>query len=95
MKEDESEGEEVPMMHLVSFALHKLFTEWQSDGFEIPDFKTSGNSAASVTDTNGKLDAPVKKAAPERSELPPNASLMHPSMLLLLVSDVKRLKPCR
>lgn len=33
--------EEVPMMHLASFALHKLFTEWQAEGFEIPDFRTT------------------------------------------------------
>lgn len=32
---------EVPMMHLASFALHKLFSEWQNDGFEIPDLKNT------------------------------------------------------
>lgn len=35
-------AEEVPMMHLASFALHKLFSEWQAEGFEIPDFKAGG-----------------------------------------------------
>lgn len=41
----ENEDEEVPMMHLASFALHKLFTEWQADGFEIPDFKACASIA--------------------------------------------------
>lgn len=39
---DDDVPEEVPMMHLASFALHKLFTEWQADGYEIPDFKVPG-----------------------------------------------------
>lgn len=39
-------AEEVPMMHLASFALHKLFSEWQAEGFEIPDFKTHTQGAA-------------------------------------------------
>lgn len=39
MKDPDSYPMEVPMMHLASFALHKLFSEWQNDGFEIPDLK--------------------------------------------------------
>lgn len=41
MKDSDSNSVEVPMMHLASFALHKLFSEWQNDGFEIPDLKTT------------------------------------------------------
>lgn len=79
--EDEADGqegteaEEVPMMHLASFALHKLFTEWQAEGFEIPDFR------------NGPTVS-VKESVPrviERSELPLNHETMHPSMLLAVV----------
>lgn len=40
------EQEEVPMMHLASFALHKLFTEWQAEGYEIPDFRAGPVAAA-------------------------------------------------
>lgn len=35
----EDEKEEVPMLQLASYALHKLFTEWESEGFEIPFLK--------------------------------------------------------
>lgn len=41
MKDADPNSVEVPMMHLASFALHKLFSEWQNDGFEIPDLKTT------------------------------------------------------
>lgn len=76
--QESGDAEEVPMMHLASFALHKLFTEWQSEGYEIPDFR------------NGPV-ATVKEAAPrvtERSELPLNHETMHPSMLLAVVSAI-------
>lgn len=36
--EDDKE-EEVPMLQLASYALHKLFTEWESDGYNIPFLK--------------------------------------------------------
>jgi hypothetical protein len=32
----EEEKDDVPMLQLASFALHKLFAEWESEGFEIP-----------------------------------------------------------
>lgn len=41
MKDGDANSVEVPMMHLASFALHKLFSEWQNDGFEIPDLKSA------------------------------------------------------
>lgn len=47
---DESNSEEtVPMMHLASFALYKLFNEWESDGFEVPDLKNTGIEKALVS----------------------------------------------
>lgn len=82
---DNIEGEEVPMMHLASFALHKLFTEWQADGFEIPDFRAghvpTGSHAIERLDSQ-------RKPVLERAELPPNADTMHPSMLLSVVSEI-------
>lgn len=35
MEDGEPSGD-VPMLQLASFALHKLFSEWESEGFEIP-----------------------------------------------------------
>lgn len=34
--EDDKTYEDVPMMQLASYALHKLFAEWEAEGFEIP-----------------------------------------------------------
>jgi cell division protein FtsN len=33
---EEDKADDVPMLQLASFALHKLFSEWESEGFEIP-----------------------------------------------------------
>lgn len=33
---DEEKDDDVPMLQLASFALHKLFSEWEAEGFEIP-----------------------------------------------------------
>lgn len=89
--ENEDEGE-VPMLHLASFALHKLFSEWQSEGFEIPDFKL-GTNAGTIGSTGGSLenmaiDKPVKPpiAPIKRIQVPENANTMHPTTLLCMVS---------
>jgi len=34
--EEANESTDVPMLQLASFALHKLFSEWENEGFEIP-----------------------------------------------------------
>lgn len=34
--EEDSKADDVPMLQLASFALHKLFSEWEAEGFEIP-----------------------------------------------------------
>lgn len=47
---DETNSVEVPMMHLASFALHKLFSEWQNEGFEIPDLKSPNQQEKVVSD---------------------------------------------
>lgn len=38
---DDEKEEEVPMLQLASYALHKLFTEWENEGFDIPFLKVS------------------------------------------------------
>jgi Double-stranded RNA binding motif len=42
--EDETDSTDVPMLQLASFALHKLFAEWESEGFEIPLPKVNVNN---------------------------------------------------
>lgn len=83
---EETASEEVPMLHLASFALHKLFSEWQADGFEIPDFKVL---------TQGQVEAVIGEAiqrpAPQpKTQLPDNAQSMHPSTLLCMMRPAAR-----
>lgn len=77
---------EVPMLHLASFALHKLFTEWQSEGFEIPDFKAGGQIIA-VEGTESEVSAASAPVPPViKTTVPENANSMHPTTLLCMVS---------
>lgn len=81
---DNDEEGEVPMLHLASFALHKLFSEWQSEGFEIPDFKIGG-ATSPIEAVAAEKAANVPGVAPKRTTLPENANTMHPTTLLCMV----------
>uniref|UniRef100_A0A182WCH0 DRBM domain-containing protein n=1 Tax=Anopheles minimus TaxID=112268 RepID=A0A182WCH0_9DIPT len=69
----------LPVEHLASFALHKLFTEWNVNGF-------NGNGKEAPT-----MHPPVKqqqtgvsylpKVTKTVADLPPDASLFHPGVL--------------
>lgn len=72
---DVNEEDEVPMTHLASYALHKLFAEWAEQGFEVPDFKVLFSGGPEVAVEKANVPAP-------RSELPANANSLHPAMLL-------------
>lgn len=81
---DNDEEGEVPMLHLASFALHKLFSEWQSEGYEIPDFKIGSGPLALEAMA---IDKPPSAAGipPKRQQLPENAHDMHPTTLLCMM----------
>lgn len=88
--QDEEEGEEeVPMLHLASFAIHKLFSEWQSEGFNIPDFKigqpVTGNAFQPVTQIQDEIMSMPQSPPSGKSELPQNALDVHPTSLLCMV----------
>lgn len=90
---DNDEEGEVPMLHLASFALHKLFSEWQSEGYEIPDFKIgSGPLALEAMAIDKPASAPG--IPPKRQQLPENAHDMHPTTLLCMVSHLCFLFRC-
>lgn len=88
MNEEETEAKdesisEVPMMHLASFALHKLFTEWQSEGFEIPDFKMGSHGTQAEA---GEAEVPASTPTPTiKTVVPENANSLHPTTLLCMV----------
>lgn len=84
-EEKDDSTEEVPMLHLASFALHKLFSEWQADGFEIPDFKVFTQGLPEL----GTEIIP-RPAPPPKTQLPENAQSMHPSTLLCMMRPAAR-----
>jgi Double-stranded RNA binding motif len=90
---DGDDDEDVPMLQLASFALHKLFAEWSAEGFEIPSTKLTAKSSGGGGGVDQPMDGTTDGAAvgaklgqPKKTilktELPPNASEMHPTMLL-------------
>lgn len=54
MEGETDKADDVPMLQLASFALHKLFSEWEAEGFEIPMPKSTV-STAGVTSIAMKL----------------------------------------
>lgn len=79
---EEDEATEVPMMHLASFALHKLFSEWQAEGFEIPDFKNMQPPLPPGQVDEKMTQQPIPVG---RTEVPEKANAMHPTTLLCMV----------
>lgn len=43
----DEEGEALPMIQLLSFALHKLFAEWESTGHHVPQLRVQKPSQVS------------------------------------------------
>jgi hypothetical protein len=88
MKSADSDDDDVPMLHLASFALHKLFSEWESQGYQIPDFRIGGGQSAnpSIEDIPAIIQEETvniqKKLPKPRIELPPNAETLHPCTVL-------------
>lgn len=80
MSEEQKEEDNVPMVHLASFALYKLFNVWEGEGYKIPDFKT-GTVEKELQTSSDKEGLPKKV----RADLPPNAANLHPCMLLSMV----------
>ncbi|XP_049873363.1 double-stranded RNA-specific editase B2-like isoform X2 [Pectinophora gossypiella] len=82
-EEMETEGDDdaaLPMIQLASYALHKLFSEWEYDGHKVPQLKPS-SSTVSISDTASETEGAKSKVA-KKKELPANAAAMHPCMLL-------------
>lgn len=76
---ESNDSEEVPMLHLASFALYKLFNEWQNAGFEIPSIKPP-KPAVKLNEAGQNPLAP--KVAKTKADLPSDAATRHPTALL-------------
>lgn len=82
--DNEQKADDVPMLQLASFALHKLFSEWESEGFEIPLFKNDGGVTEGAVPKQPATPKPIKV----RNDLPANSENMHPVVLLSVM------RPC-
>lgn len=83
MSEIANDEEEVPMTHLASYALHKLFAEWAKEGYEVPDFRAPVPAADHTAAAgNNKPSAGSPKI---RTELPAAPEKLHPAMLLQIM----------
>lgn len=87
----ETPEDDVPMLNLASFALYKLFAEWEREGFIVPEMHPSaGGSSIQPGDPNVPAAAAAAvpkepKKPPVRTELPPNWETMHPATLLCVM----------
>ncbi|KAH8304469.1 hypothetical protein KR059_010687 [Drosophila kikkawai] len=90
--EDESESPEddLPMLNLASFAIYKLFSEWERDGYIVPEMHPSAAST-SVPAAGGDAAAPPapvppkEKKPPVRAELPNGWESLHPATILCIM----------
>ncbi|KAH8289582.1 hypothetical protein KR054_007448, partial [Drosophila jambulina] len=91
--EDESESPEddLPMLNLASFAIYKLFSEWERDGFIVPEMHPSAANASATPAAGGDATAPPaplppkEKKPPVRSELPNGWESLHPATILCIM----------
>ncbi|OAD58544.1 WW domain-binding protein 11 [Eufriesea mexicana] len=72
------ESDEIPWSSLASFALYKLFLEWHNQGTSVPVPRPGLPSPAKGM----KREISHVQKTPVQKELPPNATNIHPVMLL-------------
>ncbi|KAM3957782.1 double-stranded RNA-specific editase B2 isoform 2-T2 [Aphomia sociella] len=80
---DGAENEALPMIQIASFALHKLFLEWEFEGHKVPQLKPP--STPSTSEAEAELGGAARACVgvvKKPKELPLNARAMHPCMLL-------------
>ncbi|XP_037724378.1 double-stranded RNA-specific editase 1-like [Drosophila subpulchrella] len=90
INEDEGDGPEddLPMLNLASFAIYKLFAEWEREGYVVPEMHPSANAAPPA----GGEAVPAVPAVPKepkkppvRTELPSGWETMHPATILCIM----------
>ncbi|CAL7935214.1 unnamed protein product [Xylocopa violacea] len=72
------ESDEIPWSSLASFALYKLFLEWHNQGTSVPVPRPGLPSPVKGI----KKEISQVQKTPVQKELPPNATSIHPVMLL-------------
>ncbi|XP_075978296.1 DISCO Interacting Protein 1 isoform X3 [Anticarsia gemmatalis] len=70
------EEDALPMIQLASFALHKLFAEWEYDGHKVPQLKPTLASVLQASDTasdsTSVAGTPTRPAPPAQLARPPS-----------------------
>ncbi|XP_053677751.1 double-stranded RNA-specific editase B2-like [Anopheles nili] len=75
------ESEDLPMEHLASFALHKLFTQWEAEGFEVPLIKPGKVKGPPTPAEPGAPNPLLPKVTKTIADLPADAATRHPTAL--------------
>lgn len=78
--ENEETDEALPMIQLASYALHKLFTEWECEGHKVPQLRPPTNSISETASEAGSVAGGATKS--KAKALPESAASMHPCTLL-------------
>ncbi|XP_017119487.1 double-stranded RNA-specific editase 1-like isoform X1 [Drosophila elegans] len=81
----ESQDEELPMLNLASFAIYKLFAEWEREGYPVPGMHPSAVPAGRETTSLAPAVPKEPKKPPIRTDLPTGWESMHPSTLLCIM----------
>ncbi|EDV47637.1 double-stranded RNA-specific editase 1 [Drosophila erecta] len=85
---DDAPEDDLPMLNLASFAIYKLFAEWEREGYVVPEMHPSANAAQQA---GGDAGTPVPaapkepKKPPVRTELPSGWETMHPATILCIM----------
>uniref|UniRef100_A0AAG5DT58 DRBM domain-containing protein n=1 Tax=Anopheles atroparvus TaxID=41427 RepID=A0AAG5DT58_ANOAO len=80
--DEDGESDDLPMEHLAAFALHKLFSEWESEGFEVPQIKPLKVKTAVPSVEASTVGLPsIAKVTKTIADLPPDAATRHPTAL--------------
>ncbi|XP_045448151.1 uncharacterized protein LOC123656525 [Melitaea cinxia] len=78
--ENEETDEALPMIQLASYALHKLFTEWECEGHKVPQLRPPSSSISETASEAGSVAGGAAKS--KVKSLPEAAARMHPCTLL-------------
>ncbi|XP_014357939.2 double-stranded RNA-specific editase B2 isoform X2 [Papilio machaon] len=82
---EETEEEPLPMIQLASFALHKLFCEWEVEGHKVPQLKPPTSAQLSECEFALEVESAgtrTPRGSKKPKTLPADAGAMHPCMLL-------------
>ncbi|XP_058123237.1 double-stranded RNA-specific editase B2-like [Anopheles coustani] len=80
--DDSGETDDLPMEHLAAFALHKLFSEWENEGFEVPTLKPQKPKLVAPPVETGIVGQPsMPKVTKTVADLPADAATRHPTEL--------------